>query len=393
MDKITENEIELYTIELLEKLGFEYVYAPSIAPDSETPMRASFEDVILKEKLLSSLIAINPTLDYALIEDAIKQIGRIKSSELLTDNETFHKLLTEGVKVETTEDGVTRGEIVNMIDFDDVSNNDFVVSNQFTIVENGINRRPDLLLFVNGLPLVVVELKNAVDENATVKSAYKQIQTYKETIPSLFTYNAFCVVSDGIEAKAGTISAGFSRFMSWKSSDGKSEASKLVPQVETLIEGMLNPTTLLDLVRSFIVFEKDKKEDSKTGITMIETVKKLAAYHQYYAVNKAVESTLRAVGNRYVDKIEEPPSSYGLSDVKDQPEGDGKAGVVWHTQGSGKSLSMVFYTGKIVLALDNPTVLVITDRNDLDDQLFDTFAASQSLLRQEPIQAGISVSS
>ena len=365
MTKITENEIELFAIELLEKLGFEYIYAPSIAPDSETPMRESFEDVILKEKLTDSLTAINPTLEYDQIEYAVKQIQRLKTTELLTDNETFHKMLTEGITVEVQKDGVTRGEIVKLIDFDDISNNDFVVSNQFSIVENGINKRPDLILFINGLPLVVVELKNPVDENATIKSAYNQIQTYKSVIPSLFTYNAFCVISDGLEAKAGSISAGLTRFMSWKSSDGKSEASKLISQVETMITGMLNPVTLLDLIRNFIVYEKSTKVDSKTQITTIETVKKLAAYHQYYAVNKAVERTTQASSEH----------------------GDKKGGVVWHTQGSGKSLSMVFYTGKIVLSLSNPTILVITDRNDLDDQLFDTFASSASLLRQEPIQA------
>lgn len=365
MNKITENEIELFSIELLEKLGFEYTYAPDIAPDSDNPMRKSFEEVILEDKLISSIQNINPKLDYTLIEDAVKQVQRVGSTELLTDNETFHKLLTEGVSVEYTEDGNTRGEKVFLIDFDDVSKNDFTVMNQFTIIENNVNKRPDLILFINGLPLVVVELKNAVDENATVKSAFKQIDTYKATIPSLFTYNAFCVISDGIEAKAGTISAGFSRFMTWKSSDGKVEESHLVPQIETLIKGMLNKNTLLDLIKSFIVFEKDKKEDLKTGITTIETIKKLAAYHQYYAVNKAVERTVSA------------------SSI----DGDKKGGVVWHTQGSGKSLSMVFYTGKIVQTLDNPTILVITDRNDLDDQLFDTFASCPNLLRQEPVQA------
>ena len=364
MNKITENEIELFAIELLEKQGFEYIYAPNIAPDSESPMRESFEDVILKEKLQDSLTTINPTLDYDQIEYAVKQCQRLRSTELLTNNETFHKMLTEGITVEVQKDGVTRGEIVKLIDFDDVSNNDFIVSNQFTIVENGINKRPDLILFINGLPLVVIELKNPVDENATVKSAYKQIQTYKNTIPSLFTYNAFCIISDGLESKAGTISAGLTRFMSWKSSDGKNEASNLISQVETMITGMLNPITLLDLIRNFIVYEKSKKED-KEGIVTIETVKKLAAYHQYYAVNKAVNRTIKA------------------SSI----DGDKKGGVVWHTQGSGKSLSMVFYTGKIVLSLDNPTILVITDRNDLDDQLFDTFASSAGLLRQEPIQA------
>jgi len=365
MTKITENEIELFAIELLEKLGFEYIYAPSIAPDSETPMRESFEDVILKEKLQNALAAINPTLDYDLIEYAVKQCQGLRSTELLTDNELFHKMLTEGVKVEVQKDGVTRGEIVKLIDFDDVSRNNFVVSNQLTIVENGINKRPDLILFVNGLPLVVAELKNPVDENATIKSAYNQIQTYKSVIPSLFAYNAFCIISDGLETKAGTISAGLTRFMSWKSSDGRSEASKLISRMETLVHGMLNPTTSLDLIRNFIVYEKNTKVDSKTQITTIETVKKLAAYHQYYAVNKAVERTTLA------------------SSIN----GDKKGGVVWHTQGSGKSLSMVFYTGKVVLSLNNPTILVITDRNDLDDQLFDTFASSQSLLRQEPIQA------
>lgn len=363
-NKITENDIELFAIELLEKQGFDYIYAPNIAPDSENPVRKSFEDVIINDRLESAMVKINPTIEHHKIDEAIKQIQRLKSSELLTDNENFHLLLTEGVKVEVQRDGITRGEIVKLIDFDDVSNNDFVVSNQFTIVENGNNKRPDIILFVNGLPLVVIELKNAVDENATVKSAFNQIQTYKSTIPSLFTYNAFCIVSDGLESKAGTISAGLSRFMSWKSSDGQSEASRTISQIETMIQGMLNPITLLDLIRNFIVFEKDKKED-KDGIITIHTVKKLAAYHQYYAVNKAVNRSIKASSE----------------------DGDKKGGVVWHTQGSGKSLSMVFYTGKIVLTLDNPTVLVITDRNDLDDQLFDTFASSQSLLRQEPIQA------
>jgi len=356
-DKITENEIELFAIELLEKQGYEYIYAPEY--------ERNFEEVILKEKLQNTLTAINPTLEYEQIEYAVKEIERLHSTELLADNETFHKMLTEGITVEKQVDGVARGEIVKLIDFDDISNNDFVVANQFTIIENGVNKRPDLILFVNGLPLVVIELKNPVDENATISSAYKQIQTYKSTIPSLFTYNAFCIISDGLEAKAGTISAGLTRFMAWKSADGKSKASKLVSQVETMITGMLNKETLLDLVRSFIVYEKSTKEDVKTGITTIETVKKLAAYHQYYAVNKAVERTMKA----------------------SSANGDKKGGVIWHTQGSGKSLSMVFYTGKIVLALNNPTILVITDRNDLDDQLFDTFASSASLLRQEPIQA------
>ncbi len=270
-------------------------------------------------------------------------------------------------------------------------NNEFVVANQFTVIEDGNTKRPDVILFVNGIPLVVIELKNPADENATIKSAYKQLQTYKSIIPSLFNYNGFMIISDGLEAKAGSLSAGITRFMSWKSADGKEEASHLVSQLETLINGMLNKETLLDLIRHFVVFEKSKKEDTKTGITTISTVKKLAAYHQYYAVNRAVESTLRATGHTLeketpTSMVMEDPVSYGLAGVKNQPKGDRKGGVVWHTQGSGKSLSMVFFTGKIVLALDNPTVLVITDRNDLDDQLFDTFASSTQLLRQKPEQ-------
>src|SRR5690606_20353060 len=306
------------------------------------------------------------------------------------NNETFHRLLTEGIPVSKRVDGAERGDRVWLIVFKNPYNNEFVVVNQFTVVENNQNKRPDIVLFVNGIPLVVMELKNPVDENATIHSAFKQIETYKSVIPNLFTYNGFVVISDGLEAKAGSISAGFTRYMAWKSIDGKVEASHLVSQLETLILGMLNKETLIDLIRHFIVFEKQKREDTETKITTITTVKKLAAYHQYYAVNRAVESTLRASGFHSTPQegvVEESPESYGLPGVKQQPVGDRKGGVVWHTQGSGKSLSMVFYTGKIVLALNNPTVLVITDRNDLDDQLFDTFAASKQLLRQDPIQA------
>ncbi len=381
---LTESEIETLAIERLQALGFHYIYGPDIAPDAAHPERESFADVILDERLRKAIARINPTLPAAALDEAIKTIQRIHSPELLANNETFHRLLTEGVNVSYQKDGNTRGDLVWLIDFANPDNNEFLVVNQFTIIENNQNKRPDLILFVNGLPLVVIELKNAVDENTTLTSAYKQLETYKQTIPSLFTYNGFVVISDGLEAKAGSISAGLSRFMAWKSADGKAEASHLVSQLETLINGMLNKATLLDLIRHFIVFEKSSREDPKTGQISISTVKKLAAYHQYYAVNAAVISTLRASAE--ANGVAQDPASYGFSDVRTQPKGDRKAGVVWHTQGSGKSLSMVFYTGKIVLALNNPTVVVITDRNDLDDQLFDTFAASSQLLRQEPKQ-------
>ncbi len=394
MKKITENAIENFAIELLEKAGYQYIFAPSIAPDSETPERQSFEEVLLLERLQTAVGRINSSIPADVREDAIKQIQRLNSPELIANNEAFHRMLTEGIKVTYQKDGSRRGDLVWLIDFKNPKNNDFLVANQFTVIENNINKRPDVILFVNGLPLIVIELKNPADENATVKSAFKQLQTYKEAIPSLFTYNGFMIISDGLEAKAGSISAGLSRFMAWKTSDGKVEASPLIGQLETLIKGMLNKKTLLDLIRHFIVFEKSKKEDNETGIITIQTVKKLAAYHQYYAVNLAVESTLRASGysETKTDKVEanmvrESPASYGVAGVSTQPANDRKGGVVWHTQGSGKSLTMVFYTGKIVLALDNPTILVITDRNDLDDQLFDTFAASKQLLRQEPVQS------
>jgi len=269
------------------------------------------------------------------------------------------------VPVTVRKDGQDRGERVWLVDFQNPENNVFFSINQFTIIERNQNKRPDIILYVNGLPLVVIELKNPADAHATIRKAYDQIQTYKIVIPSLFFYNAFCVISDGLEAKAGTLSAPFSRFQAWKTIDGKKDSPGHVSQLEVLINGMFNKATLLDLIRNFIVFEKDKKIDAKTGLTQIETIKKIAAYHQYYAVNKALESTRLAATEA----------------------GSGKAGVVWHTQGSGKSLSMVFYAGKLIRNLNNPTIVVITDRNDLDQQLFDTFAASSSLLGQKPVQA------
>jgi len=557
MSTITESDIEQLVISLFREQGYEYIYAPDIAPefpssggvDSEAEQggdtRESYEQVLLLERLKNAIRRLNKSVPAYAQAEAIKDIQRIASPELLANNEAFHKFLTEGIPVSKRVDDMERGDRVWLIDFENPYNNDFVVANQFTVVEKNQNlrlhtpyrqKRPDIILFVNGIPLVVIELKNAADENATIRSAYRQIETYKTIIPTLFTYNGIVVISDGLEAKAGSISAGFSRFMAWKSSDGKSEASPLVSQLETLILGMLNKKTLIDLIRHFIVFEKAKWEDPETGIITITTVKILAAYHQYYAVNRAVESTLRAsgfyspplegwqtksdgvvedpneiyrnsqsyfdlpynpqlkeraralrqagnlpevlfwnqvkhkqfkgydfdrqkiIGNYIVDfyctncnvvieidgsshddkveydaardaylenlgltiihipaadvlqsmdavmemlfnhpalrvplqrrgMVQESPESYGLPGVKKQPVGDRKGGVVWHTQGSGKSLSMVFYTGKIVLAMDNPTIVVITDRNDLDDQLFDTFAASKQLLRQEPVQA------
>jgi len=362
--KITENDIELWAIEELESLGWNYVHGTEIAPDGDNPERNSFSDVILKGRLREAIAKNNPLIPIGTQEEALKMVERIASPDLMANNQTFHELLVEGVPVEYRKEGVQRGDRVQLVNFNDPQQNNFLVVNQFIIIEDNHNKRPDLILFVNGLPLVLLELKNAVDENATLLSAYKQVQTYKDTIPSLFTFNALCILSDGADAKAGSLSAGFSRYMAWKTSDGIQEASALISQLEVLVKGLLNTVTLIDYIRHFIVFEENKKVDFN-GIATVETVKKVAAYHQYYAVNKALESVKKASANN----------------------GDRKGGVVWHTQGSGKSLSMVFFAGKLVLQLDNPTVLVITDRNDLDDQLFDTFASSTQLLRQVPVQA------
>ncbi len=251
--------------------------------------------MLLTGRLEAALRRINPRHSPSVLQAALKEVQRIHSPDLLSNNEAFHRLITEGVGVSYQQNGNERGDLVKLIDFDTPENNEFVVANQFTVIENHQNKRPDIVLFVNGIPLVVLELKNAADENATIKSAFRQIETYKQTIPTLFTANAIVVISDGLEARAGSLSAGFSRFMAWKSADGKAEASHLVSQLEALITGMLNKATLLDLLRHFIVFEKSKKEDPATGIVTITSVKKLAAYHQYYAVNAAVASTLRAV--------------------------------------------------------------------------------------------------
>jgi len=367
MKPITEDKIETFAIEVLQSIGWEYVHGLAIAPGAEQAERESFEQIILIERLRKAVAVLNPDIPHDAQEQAIQKVLRIYSPELLHNNESFHQLLVEKIKIPYQQNGFERSYEVALVDFENPMNNAFLCVNQYIIVEKNQNKRPDILLFVNGIPLVVIELKNATDENATMRKAFDQLQTYKATIPSLFTYNALCVISDGHECKAGSLSAGFSRYMAWKTADGKKEASRFSPQLDILLKGMLNPSTLLDLVRNFIVFEKNKKEDTKTGITQIETVKKLAAYHQYYAVNRAVQSSIVASGAK----------------------GDKRGGVVWHTQGSGKSLSMVFYSGKLITApeMQNPTILVITDRNDLDDQLFDTFANSKQLLRQEPVQA------
>ncbi len=311
MKPITEDKIETFTIETLQSLGWQHIHGLAIAPGAEQAERESFEQIILIARLRKAVSILNPDIPPDAQEQAIQKVLRIYSPELLHNNETFHQQLVEKVKIPYQKDGFERSYEVALVDFENASNNEFLAVNQYTIIERigGLDghsetKRPDVLLFVNGIPLVVIELKNAADENATLRKAFDQIQTYKATIPSLFTYNAICVISDGHECKAGSVSAGYSRFMNWKTADGKKEASRFIPQLEIVLKGMLNPATFLDLVRNFIVFEKKigspspnplpLGEGKGAGLIQIETVKKLAAYHQYYAVNKAIESTLRA---------------------------------------------------------------------------------------------------
>lgn len=388
MPKLCESAVEEMAIEELQSLGYTYISGVALAPDALNPERNSYGDVLLMGRLQAAMSKLNLTIPADVIQSAVRKLSRIATSNVLADNEEFHRMLVDGVPVEYRKGGDIKGDYVRVVDFENPLNNEFLVVNQYTVVQNNNNKRPDVLLFVNGIPLVIFELKNPANENATCHKAYDQLQAYKLAIPGIFTYNEICIISDGLKAKAGSLTASYSRFSAWKTKDGIKEAAKFDDELSTLIHGLCNPVTLIDYIQNFVTYEKTQTEDKVTNIVKVETAKKIAAYHQYYAVNKAVEQTIRASGVGISGlTLQEDPASYGLPAASDQPKGDHKAGVVWHTQGAGKSLSMVFYTGKIVRALNNPTILVINDRNDLDDQLFDTFAGNSELLRQPPKQA------
>ncbi|MEM7820563.1 MAG: type I restriction endonuclease subunit R, partial [Candidatus Aenigmatarchaeota archaeon] len=381
--RLNESDVETAALAWLEALGFVVKYGLEIAPCELFAERKDYDQVVLSQRLHDALDRLNPELPPEALDDAFKKITRPEGATLEARNRCFHRQLVDGVTVEyRRDDGTIAGAQACIIDFDNPENNDWLVVNQFTVAENKHIRRPDIVLFVNGLPLAVIELKNPADERATIWTAFKQIQTYKKEIPSLFVFNDAIVISDGVEARIGTVTADREWFLPWRTIDGKQIADASLPQLQVIIQGVFEKRRFLDLLRYFIVFE-----DWGGG----KLLKKMAGYHQFHAVNAAVEETLRASKLREAEKSEEQREEKPgiVTKPRGAKPGDRRIGVIWHTQGAGKSLSMAFYAGRIIAhpEMNNPTIVVITDRNDLDDQLFKNFARCQELLRQEPVQA------
>ncbi|MCG3201554.1 MAG: hypothetical protein NFCOHLIN_01424 [Gammaproteobacteria bacterium] len=379
---VTESVVEEAALAWLEAIGWHIAHGPDIAPDMPAAERRDYGEVVLAQRLRDALARLNPGLPAEALEDAFRKLTRPEGADLIQRNRALHRLLVDGVTVEYRDaEGAIRGAQARVIDFDDPASNDWLAVNQFTVVENKHTRRPDVVLFVNGLPLAVLELKNAANEDATIWSAFQQLQTYKTEVPALFATNAVLVVSDGIEARAGTITAGREWFKPWRTISGEALADAHMPELQVVIEGLLAPRRFLDLVRDFVVFEDDGGG---------RTSKKMAGYHQFHAVQVVVGETLRAAELARADRVAESGGRYEAGRKPGGKPGDRRVGVVWHTQGSGKSLTMAFYAGRIIRepAMGNPTLVVLTDRNDLDDQLFGTFARCAELLRQPPVQAG-----
>ena len=378
MKGISESTVEDAALEWLAGLGWSVVHGPDIAPDTPGAERADYGEVVLERRLRDALARLNPGLPAAAREDALRRLIRPEGATLAARNRAFHRMATDGVTVEYRDaGGAIRGAQARAIDFDRPARNDWLAVNQFTVVEHRHERRPDVVLFVNGLPLAVIELKNPADEQATILSAYRQLQTYKDQVPSLFACNAALVVSDGAEARIGTLTAGREWFKPWRTISGETLADPHLPQLQVMLEGVCERRRFLALVRDFIVFEDDGGG---------APAKKMAGYHQFHAVETAVGETLRAAELQWTA---EKRGRYESGRKPGGAPGDRRIGVVWHTQGSGKSLTMAFYAGRIIRdpAMGNPTVVVLTDRNDLDDQLFGTFARCRDLLRQPPVQA------
>ena len=378
---LSESTVEAVALDWLAALGWAVAHGPDIAPDTPAAERTDYGTVVLTRRLRSALARLNPDLPDDALEDTLRRLTRPIAATLEARNRDFHRMIVAGVTVEYVDpEGRISGDQVRVLDFDDPEGNDWLAVNQFTVVENRRERRTDIVLFVNGLPLAVMELKNPIDEDATVWSAFQQLQTYKAEIPSLFVFNAGLVVSDGLEARIGTLMAGREWFKPWRTISGEGLADASLPQLQVLLEGVFTRRRLLALVRDFIVFEDDGSGD---------LMKKMAGYHQFHAVQTAVAETLRAAALQQAVADGDPQGRYESGRQPGGARGDRRIGVVWHTQGSGKSLTMAFYAGRIVRepAMENPTIVVLTDRNDLDDQLFTTFSRCADLLRQPPVQA------
>jgi type I restriction enzyme R subunit len=380
-NRFSESAVEEAALAWLETVGWSVRNGAEIAPGELFAERndPNYGDVVLEQRLRDALARLNPALPGEALDDAFLKMMRPEGATLEARNRAMHRLIVDGVTVEyRSAEGDIRGAQARVLDFDKSDNNDWLAVNQFTVAENKHVRRPDIVLFVNGLPLAVIELKNAADENATIWTAFQQLQTYQNEIPSLFSYNAALAVSDGLQARIGTLGAGREWFKPWRTIEGGSLADLKTPELEVLTKGVFDRGRFLDLIRYFIVFE-----DSGGGLLS----KKMAGYHQFHAVNVAVRETLRASGRRDLRLIS---GRYESGRKPGGDPGDRRIGVVWHTQGAGKSLTMAFYAGRIIQepAMENPTLVVITDRNDLDDQLFGTFSRCKDLLRQPPVQAG-----
>ena len=374
-----EADVEATALDCFESLGYASLRGGEIVPDGPQAERQSYSETVLSERLRAALQKLNPTLPTDALDEAFRMVTVPQQPSLIANNRAFHRMLADGIAVQCRrKDDSIGSEIVQLVDWHDVEANDWLAVNQFTVIEGQHNRRPDMVVFVNGLPLGVAELKNAADEQADIWTAFNQIQTYKQQIPSLFVHNAVLVISDGLEARIGTISADRERFMPWRTIEGETIAPAAIPQLEVLLRGVFDKHRFLNLIRHFIVFEDD-------GATI---TKKMAGYHQFHAVNTAVAETVRACGVGDT-ALREPGGGYFAKPQPGGAPGDRRVGVVWHTQGSGKSLTMAFYAGRLVLepSMENPTLVVLTDRNDLDDQLFGTFARCHELLRQKPEQA------
>ena len=353
---MTEDQLEQETLNYLADVGYTIISGYDIAPDGISPERKNYVEVVLTERLRTAISKLNPNIPLVAREDALQQVLNLGTPELLSANRQFHRLLVNGVQVQYQKDGETRGDYVRLIDFANADANEWLAINQFTIKGVKHTRRPDIILFVNGLPLVLLELKNPTDENADIWKAFDQIQTYKDQIPDVFQYNEVLVISDGTEARLGSLSSDAERFMQWRTIDGVTlDPIGQFSELETLIRGLLTPTMFLDYLRFFVLFEDDGT-----------LIKKIAGYHQFHAVRAAITRVVEV----------------------SRPEGNHKGGVVWHTQGSGKSITMTCFAARVMQepAMENPTIVVITDRNDLDGQLFGVFSLSQDLLREQPVQ-------